>query len=154
MAIQDSLMRFAFGLFFERPAQGKSFEQLHDNLEKSGREIEQRLSNATVNAGNLETVRHIVGIERWGQGRLQKALLGQQIELDRYRPYRPDDNTDWAGLCAAFVDTRAQSLELARQYSQLGHNPTVPHNQHAGFSAKGMFGYLQGHAHFESRKVR
>lgn len=147
-------MQFAFGLFFERPAQGKNFAQLHAALERSGREIESRLDGKTASAGNVETIRHVVGIERWAQARLRKALEGQRIELDRYAPYRPDDVQDWPGLQAAFRETRAATLELARAFEGHGGNPNVPHNQNPNFSAKGMLGYMQSHAHFESRKLR
>ena len=147
-------MGFVGGLVFERPAQGRSYAQLRSSLEQSGQGIEARLAAKPSSPANIEVVRHIIGIERWGQARLRRLLEQLPLEMDRYRPFRPDDIQDWTALHEKFRATRTGTLEIADRLDRLGTNPTVPHNQYGGFTAKGWLRYLEMHARFESMKPR
>lgn len=138
----------------ERRARGRSLPGLAERLERSGRELEARLERASLDPAGREKIRHVVGIERWGQRRL-RVLLGDPFDGGGHRPFRPDDADD-AALRAAFADTRVATVALARDLAAAGVDParSVPHDDLGELSARGWLVYLDGHAKIELARVR
>ena len=79
-------------------------------------EVAKRLLIASDTPRNREVANHIVGIERWGQKRLQVAL-GKPPLVDSYRGYRLPEGADIEALRRAFTNTRRGTVELARELS-------------------------------------
>lgn len=138
----------------ERRARGRSANELAERLERSGRELEERLERASLDPAGREKIRHVVGIERWGQRRL-RVLLGDPFDAGGHRPYRPGDDADDAALRAAFTDTRAATVALARDLDAAGVDlaRTVLHDDLGELSARGWLVYLDGHAKIELARL-
>jgi hypothetical protein len=136
----------------ERHARGKAIAELADELEVSGRELDRRMAGRPDTPGNREAVAHWVGIERWGQRRL-RVTLGEPFVEDTYHPYRPDVDEGFEAMRAAFAETRAETVALARQLDERGIDPamTVPHNDLGVLSVGGWLAYLVQHPDQESR---
>jgi hypothetical protein len=97
---------------------------------------------------------HVVGIERWGQRRLQVAL-GEPLLMDEYDNYRPARDLDWQGLQAEFQATRRETIALAQRLEQAGAEATrVNHNSFGDLSVRGWLYYLGRHADLESRRIK
>ncbi|MEZ4606834.1 MAG: DinB family protein [Deinococcales bacterium] len=139
-------------LAFERPAQWRSYGDMDFLLRGSSQTISQRLDNAADSEVNRKKLRHIIGIERWGQQRL-RVLLGDNFQADEHYSYKPAENTSWQDLKETFIQTRQASLELVNQLRELNSNVKVPHNQLGPLSAKGWLRYLNLHATIESRGI-
>lgn len=146
------------GLLLERPAQKLTFEQHAETLSQNGEALAYRFAACDDSPANREQLRHIIGIERWGQARLRAFLSGQTDldTLDEYDGYRPDDALDWAALQAAFTAARVDSVALARELAGRDLDPsmTVIHNQYGRLSAYGWLRYLDTHANLEGKRVR
>ena len=136
----------------ERHARGKAIAELADELEVSGRDLDQRMKGRPDTPGNREAAAHWVGIERWGQRRLRVAL-GEPFVADTYHPYRPDVGEGFEALRAAFAETRAETVALARQLDERGVDPAtiVRHNDLGDLSVRGWLAYLIQHPDQESR---
>jgi hypothetical protein len=100
-------------------------------------------------------LRHLTGIERWGQRRLQ-ILLGAAPIQDDYDGYQPNADLDLAGQLAAFAQTRAATLKLVDQLKEAGVSDTqkADHNDYGQLSARGWLRYLDLHASLESKQIR
>ena len=90
MGLKDALMRGIGGFFFERPGQKRSFEELAQELETTGRQIGERLAGVSPRPEDHTRLRHIIVIERWSQRRL-RIFLGEPFEMDGHHPYKPVD---------------------------------------------------------------
>ena len=97
MALRDILLGFFKNIFIEVPAGKAGFDALVKNLETSGQTISTRLGGIASSAANRTRLRHIVGIERWGQSRI-RTLLGQALVMDEYDGYQPAESMDWNDL--------------------------------------------------------
>lgn len=155
MSIRDTLRGAAVNLLVERPARNKSIAELAATLEAAAEKVEQRIARCREGKPkNVETLRHIIGIERWGQQRL-RGFLGETVAQDEYDGYRPDDVDSVSQLRSAFVTTRAETVRLARQLQ--AHDPprtaTVVHNDLGPLTARGWLRYLTTHANLESRRL-
>ncbi|OQY47486.1 MAG: hypothetical protein B6242_05025 [Anaerolineaceae bacterium 4572_78] len=98
MDIKKHAVKGAINLFLEKPAQKKSLAELADKLEKSGEKLDSHLTFAEDTPSHRRKIRHIIGIERWGQRRLQ-VILGEEWEdpdkvEDDVDDARPDDEVD------------------------------------------------------------
>ena len=146
MGITDKLFHLLGGLLFERPAQKKSIEELRSSLKETHHAALQSIEEAPDTDENREILRHVIGIERWGQRRLQVAL-GEPPVMDEYDEYRPD-NTDLPALRDAFDETRQETIELTHELARTNGNgtTTVSHNQWGDLSVRGWLNYLNGHA--------
>ena len=137
----------------ERPGKGKSYEGWAEALQVSGQKIQGKLAMIPPSYENRRVVRHMIGIERWGQSRL-RVLLGHPLVIDEYNGYRPPRATPWDALRDEFAATRGETVDLARR---LAWSPvtfdTVPHNDVGPLTARGWLAYLDGHARRESRKL-
>ena len=74
-------------------------------------------------------MRHIIGIERWGQRRL-KTLLGEPPLTDEYDSYQPAESLEFSALKAEFKSTRAETVKLLKtlQKKGLAKTGTAHHN--------------------------
>jgi hypothetical protein len=142
MALRETVLKLVAPLFIENPAQKQSFAQLTLRLEKSQGEITNRIN--TVKIQNLEkhraTLRHIIGIERWGTERL-KVALGETFKPDGQKEYHPNPNSDFALRVAKLVEHQNPSAK-------------VEHNGLGPLSVKGWLAYLNIHSSMESQKLR
>ena len=115
MWLRETALKIIVPLFVENPAQKKSFAQLQANLEKSKTIIETRVIKTA--SQNLEqhraTLRHIIGIERWGTERL-KVALGAAFKSDGQKDYHPDSSFDLTQLLQEFTKTRLETLRVAK----------------------------------------
>lgn len=155
MGIKESVFHNVAGLLIERPAAGKTYDELAAKLEQAGAELERKAAAAKNTAGAQATMRHITGIERWSQSRL-RVLLGEPFVRDEYDGYQPGATLDLAGQIAAFQETRAETVEIARQLQAAKVEPSakVEHNDFGPISARGWLSYITTHANIESKKFR
>ena len=72
MTLQSKLKSLIVGLLIERPANKLTLVQLTANLEAAGQQLEQRMAEAGDTPPNREKASHVIGIERWGQRRLNR----------------------------------------------------------------------------------
>jgi hypothetical protein len=141
-------------MLLERPAQKLTLDEHAALLDSSGVTLAQRYAAAADAESNREHLRHIVGIERWGQSRME-VFLGASLEMDDYDGYCPADDLGWAALQDEFRATRAKTVALARELAaaKLDTSPTVPHNQYGKLSAYAWLHYLDTHANLESERI-
>ena len=155
MALRETVLKLVAPLFIENPAQKQSFAQLTLRLEKSQGEIANRIN--AVKTQNLEkhraTLRHIIGIERWGTSRL-KVALGEAFKRDGQKDYHPDPNSDFSALFEDFNITRVETLRVAKLVEQQNPNAKIEHNGFGPLSIKGWLAYLNILASMESQKLR
>jgi hypothetical protein len=153
--LRETALKIIVPLFVENPAQKKSFVQLQANLEQSKTIIEARVSKAA--SQNLEThrttLRHIIGIERWGTNRL-KVALGQAFKSDGQKEYHPDQSLDLTQLLEHFRNSRLELLGVAKLLEAANSSIKIEHNNFGPISVKGWLGYLNVHSEIESRKLR
>ena len=139
----------------EGPGKANSFDAWIAELAKSGKEIDARMARTKNPEYAQGLLRHITGIERWGQKRLQ-VFLGEPLVDDEYDGYRPGKDLDLDGQRAAFCETREETVELVHQLKQANvpDSVTVAHNDFGPLSARGWLRYLDAHASLESKKLR
>jgi hypothetical protein len=140
----------------ERPARNASYAGLGQALERGGMMLTGRASRAADTEGNRDVLAHIIGIERWGQNRLRVALGQRPYERDEYSPYRPPSEATLSELQDLLSQTRARSVDLARQLHTAAPNDDlkIEHNDFGPLTAKGWLQYLTQHADIESRKLK
>jgi hypothetical protein len=156
MGLKQILTGWIVGLVVERPAHGLALAEMAARMQAEGQRIEAHCAAAADSAFNRKLVRHMVGIERWGQRRLRVAL-GEPPVTDEYDAYRPSPDLSWRAVQAEFRATRQHTVELARQIEQAGADARaarVPHNAFGPLSVRGWLRYLSLHARGESIKLR
>jgi hypothetical protein len=154
MGLMDRVSQLLADLLLERPVRNKMLGEIREELNSSGREAQQRLATAADTGENREVLRHIIGIERWGQRRLQVAL-GEPLLIDESDPYYPAGDASWEELQAMFQETRRKTVAIAGELDQanVGRELTVPHNQWGNLTVYGWFQYLQGHANRDVKRI-
>ncbi|HEY0734118.1 MAG TPA: hypothetical protein VGD69_04365 [Herpetosiphonaceae bacterium] len=154
MTIRTRISRFVTRAVLEQPAQRRSYDQLIAALETAGQGIQARIAARPDTASNRRTLQHIIGIERWGQRRLQTALGAPLID-DEHDSYRPAGDT-LSQLSQSFQTTRQESIALARQLQAQGiaKDTAVRHNQFGAISVGAWLRYLALHASLESWRIR
>ncbi len=142
-------------LLIERPARKQSYAQLARALEADAEPLIARFVAATDTPENRHQLRHIIGLERWGQRRLRTAL-GEPPVSDEMDDYMPERGLSLADLCAAFAATRRETVVLARQLEARGIDGAqqVAHNQFGPLTLRGWLRYLNLHARLEGRRVK
>jgi hypothetical protein len=142
-------------LLIEGPARRRTYAQLGAALDRAAAKLEPRLSAAPDTAANREQLRHIVGIERWGQRRLRVAL-GEPPVADEMDDYMPPADSSMDELRTAFASARRETTVLARQLEAraVDGGTRVEHNQFGPLSVRGWLSYLATHASFEGKRVR
>lgn len=154
MALADLLRKPIVNLLLVRPGRKRSFAEWAQKLAQDGETIVGRVAAKQTPTASA-TLRHIIGIERWGQRRLQVAL-GEPLVQDEYDGYQPDANTDWATLLDAFRTTRQTTVTLAQQLAAgaVSDQVLVLHNQFGPLPLRAWLSYLDTHANLESRRIR
>lgn len=81
----------------ERPARHQGLAAQIAGLERAGRKLEARLYEAAGTPEDREVLRHIIGIERWKQRRLEGVAAGEAASAaavsDARQPYKPAAET-------------------------------------------------------------
>ena len=152
MGFKESIFHWAGRTFFERPAARRSVVDHAAALSKAGDEVRVRINGKRPTPKNVARLRHIIGIERWGQARL-RVFLGEPLVMDGHHPYKPT-STDWDTLQTEFASARADTIALAGQLTTTDLPRTVPHNQFGPLTARGWLQYIRGHAQTESKLMR
>ena len=144
---RDEITKMAAPPVLDLMVRGKDLDQLVEELRESGEKIYQTVENKEGTEHNHNTFTHIIGIERWGQSRL-KVALGERLEMDEYDGYRPGKERPWADLRQDFVETRQQTIGLARRLGDpaVDQALVIPHNQFGDLSLHGWLHYLRYHA--------
>lgn len=153
---KEELKDFVISQVIEKPAGRSSFTDLAQDLERGAHYLISRAAKALDSEHNRELLAHIIGIERWGQSRLEVALEKRLLVMDEYHTYRPSTSLSVTALTKELEQTRARTTELAQE---LHHHPphddfVVEHNGLGPLTAKGWLRYLTQHADLESRKLR
>lgn len=138
-------------VFLELPTRNRSLNTLAGMLEASGHALDTRLQQLTPSPRDIEVLCHIIGIERWGQRRLQ-VVQGLAYLEDNSSDYTPDLTEDWADLLELFKQTRLQTVEIARNISEDQRRQTVVHNQFGDLSVGAWLRYLLMHTDLEARR--
>ena len=151
MSAVGTIMRTIFGL----QSFNKSLDQLIQGAKAGGQTIDSHLTGKPDTPQNRQQMRHVIGIERWGQRRLQ-TVLGEPAIHDEYNGYQPDAELDLAALRQEFAATRAKTLEIVNTIQQKGlaDSATANHNDMGDVSLKLWLRYLTMHANFESKRVK
>lgn len=141
-------------LIIERPASWRTFDELAFLLERSQKKLASRLTNAKDTPEARDKLRHIIGIERWGQRRVRVAL-GEDSVQDEHHPYKPDEDADWQALQQAFHSTREETVALTRKLEEADVQPDqrIPHNYFGPLTLRGWLRYLRVHANLEARSI-
>jgi hypothetical protein len=155
MGLKDAIMGAAAGVFIEQPGRGKSLAEWKQALATSGAAIDARAATAKDPVQASKLLRHISGIERWGQCRL-RILLGEPTVADEYDGYRPASDLSLDEQRTFFRETRATTLVLVDQLQAAGisDDASAPHNDFGPLTVRGWLRYLDMHATLESKKIR
>ena len=105
--MKNPIKSIATNLFIERPAQKLSLNQFAEKLDLEGGKLARSFAAAEDSDGNRATLRHITGIERWGQ----KA--GEIAEIFQRRA----DYVSWWAKRAR--ELRLSNLDWAQRYETL-----------------------------------
>lgn len=153
--MQNWLRSAVSGLFLERPGQILNLAAHQQRLATDGDALRKRFADVRGTDANCDVLRHIIGIERWGQRRLQVAL-GEPLVMDEYDDYRPDDDAEWNALRLEFDDTRQMTLALIDELAEANLNEalTVPHNQFGKLTIYAWLHYLYRHSHLEAKRLK
>jgi len=148
-------LSFIFRSVFQLQVRNKSLAELVDAAEKSGNTITTHLADKTDTPYNRQQLRHLIGIERWGQRRLQ-TLLGEPPLRDEYNGYQPAESLDFAALRNEFTQTRQATLDLVRTLQQKGVAATgkAYHNTMGDVPVTIWTRYLTMHAAMESKRIK
>ena len=165
MSIQTRIRSAAVQTFIEWPAKRQTFGELAQKLGASKEQLEARFIEAEGTDKQRRTLRHIVGIERWGQRRLWLAIRfggksgvrsSDVVFSDAHHLYKPAESAAWDELIAKFSGTRQETVALAHylEKTDVDEFLKVPHNDLGPLSLRGWLRYLQTHATLEGRRIR
>jgi len=139
----------------ERPARRTGPAALIERLAGGLGPLLDRFRAAAAQPKAAPTLRHIVAIERWGQGRLRVALGDRPFVRDESGAYAPDPDAPLEQLLDDLRDARAETVALARRVAAEGRGDVqVDHNSLGPLTADGWLQYLNLHADFEAKRVR
>ncbi|MBI1295493.1 hypothetical protein GC175_11115 [bacterium] len=151
MSVIGTILR----IVMERSSRKLTYETAVAQLEKGRESVLALMDSAADTPENRKTVRHVIGIERWGQHRLG-VLKGEPLTVDEYDSYQPQDGLDMAQLRNAFNVVRGQTIELIKELETDGVplERKVFHNDIKEFTLRGWIGYLSGHANIEMKRLK
>jgi hypothetical protein len=153
MSIGTRITHFIGAVAWEKPTANTPLRDLNTTLQRDGESLYKNLAALGDKPRHRDILSHIVGIERWGQNRLE-VLLGKPFVQDEYDGYRPARETSYTDLLQQFQETRAHTVALAQRVVEANkENGTVPHNMFGDLSAKGWVRYLNLHANSERYKM-
>lgn len=140
--------------FVERPARRLGAEGLIPRLDAARESVPALLAGAD-DATARAQLRHVIGIERWGQRRLQVALGEVAYERDAHQSYLPPEDEALPALLERFLAVRADTVALARRVADEGRGAErVEHNSLGPVTALGWLRYLQLHGDLELKRVK
>jgi hypothetical protein len=145
MGVKEAIFMFAGKLYFDKPALKQPLSDHAAALRGSGDELVARLSASRGGATQEKRLRHVIGIERWGQARL-RVFLGEPFVAGGHRPYLPPNEMSWEQLVREFAAMRAETVALAERLVAAEPKRAVNHNQFGELTAHGWLRYLHGHA--------
>jgi hypothetical protein len=151
-----SAIRAFFGdRFLRRPARRRTVAEHLAALDKGGGALIKRARRAAPSDQNRTWLRHIIGIERWGQRRLA-TILGEPAVDDQYDGYQPDATLDWAALRQELSRTRLETIALGRKIDErgIGDDRTARHNDLGAMNAREWLQYLNTHSRVEGLRLR
>lgn len=156
MSFIRRLFHFGAQIVLERPVQTMSLDAQRAALQASGERLAFVLGALHDSPAHRRLLRHIIGIERWGQKRLC-SVLGGPLLHDEYLPYAPSPGRTWEELQVDFRETRRGTLGLIEALREAG--PAVmccpiPHNQFGMLTPKAWLRYLDLHANGEMLKMK
>lgn len=133
----------------------KSINDLISAAQADGQKVAAQVTNKPDTLKNRQQLRHIIGIERWGQSRL-RTFLGGPVLSDEYDGYQPAETLDLAALSREFSATRAATVALAQELQQRGvaAKGRVEHNSMGPLSVAAWLRYLTMHASLEATRVK
>lgn len=152
MKLLELVLRLAKPIFIERPGNQQSLEEHMAAFVQTTVPIETRIRKAQRPEAD-EIIRHIIGIERWGQNRLRVAL-GSPLVMDEHHAYKPPRGLSKDRLLIEFRNTRIQTLELIQKLKGTIDPQHIPHNSMGMLTTRGWLYYLRLHADWESRRLR
>lgn len=146
---------FVFRTVFQLQVRNKSLPALVKDAEESGKNITTYLTGKADTPQNRQQLRHIIGIERWGQRRL-KTLLGEPPLQDEYDGYQPAETLDFKTLSNEFTQTRQETLALLHTLQEKGVATTgkAYHNGMGDVPVTIWTRYLTSHANFEHKRIK
>lgn len=150
----NPLVGLFVGALVERPARRMGPAALVARLE-AGRAGVPALLEGAGDAAAVKQLRHVIGIERWGQRRLRVALGDVAYQRDEHQAYLPSEAETRAQLLERFDAVRVETVDLARRLvaeARLGEK--VEHNALGPVTALGWLRYLQMHGEWEARRAR
>ena len=155
MTISDRFRDVVVRLILERPAARQSISAWADALAASGAKLKARMAAIADTPANRRQLRHIIGLERWGQRRMRVAL-GEPFINDEMDGYQPPADLNLAELIDVFLNTRDETVQIARRCAADPRAETalVKHNQLGPLSIRGWLRYLDMHASLEARRLR
>jgi hypothetical protein len=149
------------GIFFrkliiDRKSNGLTLPQLRENLQQETQAVLHHHTQAADTEKNKAQMRHIIGIERWGQSRLRTLLGEPLLTREEYDNYAPADSLSMAELGETFAETRERLLGLIGELENAGISPTktIPHNQMGNMTLRSWLYYLNFHATNEARQIK
>lgn len=139
------------GFLIERPGSQQDLAGWQQTLQTSGQTLVADFAAKADSENNRRVLSHIIGIERWGQRRLQVAL-GAAPMADEYDSYRPARECTWAEMQQDFAETRQETAVLLTKIT----DPTIKirHNDLGDLTVLGWLQYLNMHANMEAKKLR
>lgn len=152
MGLKEKIFALAGRLYFDKPAQKRTLAEHAESLRQAGEDLTARLTVSRGGDALARQLRHVIGIERWGQQRL-RVLLGEPFVAGGHRPHLPPESTPWDALVEEFARTRAETVAIAERLAAESPARGVAHDQFGALSARGWLRYLDGHAARELRKV-
>lgn len=154
MGIVGSLRRSFVEILVERPARRKGYTEWIAALQSGAQSIDARAAACRVPESGVKVLRHITGIERWGQSRM-RVFLGEPFQQDEYDGYAPAGET-LDEQRQSFRLARAETISLARRLAEanLPEQATVVHNSYGPITARGWLAYLNSHANREVYRIR
>ena len=158
VGIKESIAGQVSQIVLERPGRKRTLNEWADALATAGAAIDVHAAVATDQSatGRAATcLRHITGIELWGQSRL-RVFLGAPLQMDEYDVYAPGVDLDVAALRAAFAATRDATVALAHQLAtaSVSDTQTVAHNRYGPLTVRGWLAYLDTHATREASRIK
>ncbi len=156
MSVKESVKGFVVERLLERPARRQSLVAQLGKLETAGQKLEARFKRAAGTPKDQDALRHIVGIERWGQRRVAHIADGgdpEDVVIDSYGLYRPPEE-GWNALIEAFRETRQQTLATVRTLEDSQLALKAAHNDLGPLSVGAWLRYLRTHATLEGRRVK
>ena len=145
MGLKESLSHFMGRAYFDKPARKLSLAQHAAELRRSGDDIRARLARAEGNEKQRAKLRHVIGIEKWGQSRL-RVFFGDPFASAGHRTHLPPEGAPWSELVRGFGEMRGETVAIAERLAAENPATTVSHNQFGELSAHGWLRYVNGHA--------